>query len=52
MRAFWSDHYQRTARTPDETFPAPWVVAHYSSRAPSRITLQPGGFARKKAEGI
>lgn len=48
MRALWSDHYERTARTPDETFPAPWVVAHYASRAPQRIRLTPGGFGKAR----
>ena len=46
LRAAWSDHYKRTERTPHDTFPAPWVVAHYASRSPSRLSLLPGGFKR------
>ena len=48
MCAAWSDHYAKAARTPHETFPAPWVISHYSKRAPSRISLTPGGFRKDK----
>ena len=44
LPCLWSDHYKSTARTPHDTFPAPWVVKHYTTRAPARITLSPGGF--------
>lgn len=46
MRAVWSDHYRTTVRQPQQTFPAPWVVAHYMKRAPSRVCLTPGGFSK------
>ena len=32
MDAMWSSYYRNTKRTPDETFPAPWVVAHCTRR--------------------
>jgi hypothetical protein len=47
--ASWSDYYATTPRTPDDTFPAPWVVEHYSKRAPGRISLVPGGFSAEIA---
>ena len=38
--AAWSTYYSLHARTPDVTFPAPWVLDHYRKRAPSRVRLE------------
>ena len=40
-RAAWSEHYRENSREPEHTLPAPWVLDHYRSRAPRRVTLTP-----------
>ena len=55
--AAWSSYYRTNPRTPDETFPAPWVLDHYSKRAPSRVVLdggatKSGGTSRAGPAGV
>ena len=37
--AVWSEHYRLNGRTPEEVFPAPWVLNYYRKRAPGRVRV-------------